>query len=93
MSNWTDFFSAFWKGPGWFPGTERLGDITFVPENPDRTKYDQDVSPILHIYTITHFAINFIVNDYINSAAKVGVLSMCTTVRTKYCGVSRCFLD
>jgi hypothetical protein len=32
MSNWTDFFFAFVKGPGWFPGTERLGDITFVPE-------------------------------------------------------------
>jgi len=70
MTNWSDFFSAFWKGPGWFPGTERLGDITFVPENPDRAKYNQDVSPILHIYTITHFVINFVVNDYINSAAK-----------------------
>ena len=32
MENWTDFFFAFVKGPGWFPGTERLGDITFVPE-------------------------------------------------------------
>ena len=34
MSNWSDFFAAFFKGPGWFPGTERLGDITFVPERP-----------------------------------------------------------
>ena len=75
MTNWSDFFSAFLKGPGWFPGTERLGDITFVPENPDRAKYDQDVSPILHIYTLTHFVINFTVNDYINSAAKVDVLN------------------
>ena len=32
MSNWTDFFFAFIKGPGWFPGTSRLGDISFVPE-------------------------------------------------------------
>ena len=32
MDNWVDFFFAFVKGPGWFPGTERLGDITFVPE-------------------------------------------------------------
>ena len=36
MSNWSDFFAAFFKGPGWFPGTERLGDITFVPERPVR---------------------------------------------------------
>ena len=34
MENWSDFFAAFYKGPGWFPGTERLGDITFVPERP-----------------------------------------------------------
>ena len=74
MSNWTDFFYAFIKGPGWFPGTERLGDITFVPETPDRAKYDQDVSPLLHFYTITHFVISFIVNDYINTAAKVFTL-------------------
>ena len=36
MENWSDFFAAFYKGPGWFPGTERLGDITFVPERPVR---------------------------------------------------------
>ena len=38
MENWSDFFAAFYKGPGWFPGTERLGDITFVPERPVRIK-------------------------------------------------------
>ena len=32
MENIFDKISAFLKGPGWFPGTERLGDITFVPE-------------------------------------------------------------
>ena len=32
MTNWTDFFFAFVKGSGWFPGTPRLGDITFVEE-------------------------------------------------------------
>ena len=32
MSNWTDSVYAFIKGPGWFPGTPRLGDPMGVPE-------------------------------------------------------------
>jgi hypothetical protein len=32
MTTWSDWLSAFFKGPGWFPGTERLGDINGVPE-------------------------------------------------------------
>ena len=32
MDNWQDKVSAVVKGPGWFPGTERLGDPMGVPE-------------------------------------------------------------
>ena len=32
MDNWTDSVYAFIKGPGWFPGTPRLGDPMGVPE-------------------------------------------------------------
>ena len=32
MKSWSDKISAFLKGPGWFPGTERLGDLSMVPE-------------------------------------------------------------
>ena len=32
MDTLTDKLSAFFKGPGWFPGTERLGDLQMVPE-------------------------------------------------------------
>lgn len=32
MDNWTDSIYAFIKGPGWFPGTPRLGDPMGVPE-------------------------------------------------------------
>lgn len=71
MKTWPDFLAAFWKGPGWFPGTERLGDITFVSERPERKKYDEDVSPLLHIYTLTHFVLSFMISDHINSVAKV----------------------
>ena len=71
MKTWSDFLAAFWKGPGWFPGTERLGDISFVAETPVREKYDEQVSPLLHLYTLTHFILSFIVSDYINSVSKV----------------------
>jgi len=71
MSNWTDFFSAFVKGPGWFPGTERLGDITFVEENPVREKYGPPVNPLLHVYTLTHFLLTFMASDFIVSSSDV----------------------
>merc|ERR1711970_1153219 len=65
MSNWTDFFSAFIKGPGWFPGTGRLGDVSFVPESPVRDKYSPRVSPALHLYTLGHFLLVFIAIDWV----------------------------
>ena len=32
MTTWSDAVSAVLKGPGWFPGTDRLGDISFIAE-------------------------------------------------------------
>lgn len=32
MGNFWDKVSAFLKGPGWFPGTPRLGDLEMVEE-------------------------------------------------------------
>ena len=32
MTTWSDKIFAFLKGPGWFPGTDRLGDPMGVPE-------------------------------------------------------------
>ena len=32
MKTLGDKVSSFLKGPGWFPGTERLGDLNMVPE-------------------------------------------------------------
>ena len=32
MDNWADRISSVLKGPGWFPGFGRLGDLSFVPE-------------------------------------------------------------
>ena len=70
MSSWPEFLAAFWKGPGWFPGTERLGDITFVSERPSRVKFDTAVSVALHAYTIIHFALQFLVTEFIGLASK-----------------------
>jgi len=63
MDNWTDYIFAFIKGPGWFPGTERLGDITFVDERPVREKYNPPSSTALHLYTLAHFTMSVIASD------------------------------
>merc|ERR1712212_142745 len=63
MPDWTGFVSAFVKGPGWFPGTPRLGDLSFVPENPVRAKYDPEHSSLLHMYTIAHFLLAFVATE------------------------------
>lgn len=70
MTNWADFFYAFVKGPGWFPGTGRLGDITFVAENPVREKYDNKVHTLLHIYTFSQFLLTFLVVDFVVQTAE-----------------------
>ena len=36
-----------------------------------RDKYDVPVSPLLHLYTIVHFALSFIVADFISESVKV----------------------
>jgi len=87
MDNWTDFFFAFVKGPGWFPGTERLGDISFVAENPVREKYDTSVHPCLHLYTITHFLFSFIAVDTVVKSVQVlsPGASLCLGVYCLWC--------
>ena len=51
MKTWPDFFAAFWKGPGWFPGTERLGDITFVSERPVMMIFERLIR--IHLIIVT----------------------------------------
>ena len=50
MNNWKDKISAFVKGPGWFPGTPRLGDPNGVPEIQNRQKYDPQVDGWVNVY-------------------------------------------
>ena len=57
MENWKDFVFAFVKGPGWFPGTPRLGDLNFVPKIPSRDIYDPKVPHWVNGYVMAHFTI------------------------------------
>ena len=63
MDNWSDRLSALFKGPGWFPGTGRLGDNMMVPEQQDRIKYDPKVPSWVNVYTILHFFLVFLAFD------------------------------
>ena len=73
MKTWSEFLAAIVKGPGWFPGTPRLGDPSFVSERPKREKYSTQVSSYLHLYTLTHFALQFLVTDFIGYASRTNV--------------------
>ena len=73
MGSWSEFLTAFLAGPGWFPGTGRLGDITFVEERPKREKYETSVPVALHGYTILHFTLQFLVTNFTGFASKTKV--------------------
>jgi len=48
---------AIFYGPGWFPGTPRLGDYNQIPKKMERKKFARSLSPFMQIYAILHFAI------------------------------------
>ena len=50
MTTLTDKVKAFVYGPGWFPGTERLGDSNGVPEIQHRQKYDPKIPSWMNVY-------------------------------------------
>ena len=50
MTTLTDKVKAFVFGPGWFPGTERLGDSNGVPEIQHRQKYDPKIPSWMNVY-------------------------------------------
>ena len=75
----TNKLSALFKGPGWAPGKDRLGDIADVPfPDPYAPKYSYD--PFIpywkKCYIIIHFAILvysfYILADHPNIVSKLG---------------------
>ncbi|XP_063588759.1 alkylglycerol monooxygenase-like [Penaeus indicus] len=55
MSTWGDFFRALFCGPGWLPGTPRLGDLETFPDVRGRVKYDPQIPLWQKGYTGAHF--------------------------------------
>ncbi|ELU15879.1 hypothetical protein CAPTEDRAFT_195991 [Capitella teleta] len=62
LTTWSDRISLFVKGPGWQPGTPRLGHYEDIPEIPkDKSRYDKKVPMIGNIYLLVHTIIGFYV--------------------------------
>lgn len=63
MDNLKDKLGAIVFGPGWFPGTPRLGDPMGVPEIQHRDKYDPQVPGWMNVYSVLHFLLVFLAYD------------------------------
>ncbi|XP_047499124.1 alkylglycerol monooxygenase-like [Penaeus chinensis] len=63
MSTWGDFFRAFVCGPGWLPGTPRLGDLETFPDVRGRVKHDPQIPLWQKGYTGTHFIVALLVQQ------------------------------
>jgi alkylglycerol monooxygenase len=57
MDNWSDWISAFVKGPGWTPGSARLGDYELVPEWQQREEYNPKVPGWVNVYASFHYVL------------------------------------
>merc|ERR1711990_277175 len=81
MNTSTDKLFAFIKGPGWFPGTPRLGDPMGVPEIQVREKYNPKVAGWINVYTVLHFVLVFFAFDdlgrYNINMSPLSVLAIC----------------
>ncbi|XP_069180217.1 alkylglycerol monooxygenase-like [Procambarus clarkii] len=61
MSSWGDSLRSVFYGPGWAPGTPRLGDpLTFTDVQAPRPKYDPQLPLWKFMYVSTHMALSFI---------------------------------
>lgn len=58
MTTVSDTFKALFYGPGWYPGTPRLGNLDDLPDEMDpRPKYDPQLSNAETAYFVVHFVI------------------------------------
>lgn len=64
MTTWGDSLRALFYGPGWFPGTPRLGDPdTFPDVKAPRVKYNPRLPLWQEGYVLVHFAILILVQQ------------------------------
>ncbi|XP_071542463.1 alkylglycerol monooxygenase-like [Panulirus ornatus] len=64
MTTWVDTLKALFYGPGWFPGTPRLGDPDALPDTtPPRVKYDPQLPLWQEIYVLGHFLVILLIHQ------------------------------
>lgn len=64
MTTWSDTLKAIFYGPGWYPGTPRLGDPDALPDKTEpRPKYDPDISNAEKAYVLGHFFVTLIIQQ------------------------------
>ena len=72
MTTFGDKFKALFYGPGWQPGTPRLGDLTGMPDKtPQRPKYNPTLPKMTEAYLVAHFFATLFI--YQELAAKIDV--------------------
>lgn len=66
MTSWSDSLKAVFYGPGWNPGTGRLGDLDAIPDiTAPRTKYDPQIAMWKKMYTTVHVVMAFLVQQHL----------------------------
>jgi hypothetical protein len=55
LEGWQNKLSVIWKGPGWQPGTPRLGTDDFPEIKYPIQVYHPNISTQLSAYTFIHF--------------------------------------
>jgi hypothetical protein len=55
VEGWKNKLSIIWKGPGWQPGSSRLGSDDFPKITYPIHVYHPNISTQLSIYTFVHF--------------------------------------
>lgn len=64
MTTWGDTLRALFYGPGWFPGTPRLGDPNTFPDiKGPRVKYNPQLPRWQEVYVLVHFIIILLIHQ------------------------------
>ncbi|KAK7084227.1 hypothetical protein SK128_005489 [Halocaridina rubra] len=68
MSTWRDTLKAIFYGPGWTPGTPRLGDSETFPDiKAPRLKYNPQLPLWQEVYVIIHFTVIVILQQVLTA--------------------------
>ncbi|XP_050716651.1 alkylglycerol monooxygenase-like [Eriocheir sinensis] len=96
QETWGNFFRALLYGPGWSPGTQRLGDLeTFPDVRFPRQKYDPQVPFWLKSYISVHFLVTLFLQQLLTFNLKmypaVTAAAAFVFILTSICNISALF--